>query len=225
MLSDRAARTEISQFFKDFGTFFSSVWRGAAVRLRRGPISDPEDLVNFIETRAAYVAQTSLFGYLKTRMGSRYIELFQDAVFSKSVSGAKWRIYAACLSDLVVFSTAVAARDAEVDDAELARFAHFCFDSALANTFTEPELEQLVTGARDSFRTRVGSISWTDAADGENAFVESPRELVEAAPIADELKQHDVEIVSNSIRFRWRDVRDQLRTRADGAAIFRNWDG
>ena len=36
------------------------------VRLDRGPIGTLERLVEFNRMRAAYVAQTSLYGYLKT---------------------------------------------------------------------------------------------------------------------------------------------------------------
>jgi hypothetical protein len=37
--------------------------------------------------------------------------------------------------------------------------------------------------------------------------------LLRYAPIVDEFKELDREIVRNSIRFRWRDVRAQLRRR------------
>ena len=35
-------------------------------------INSKEDLQNFIQERSAHVAQTTLYGYLKTRIGSRY---------------------------------------------------------------------------------------------------------------------------------------------------------
>ena len=39
------------------------------------------------------------------------------------------------------------------------------------------------------------------------------------APVIDEYKALDREIVTNSIRFRWRDARDQLRRRLDAPAL------
>ena len=64
---------------------------------------------------------------------------------------------------------------------------------------------------------------WPNAAMGEASFTESPSVLIDTAPIADHLKKEDVDIVTNSIRFRWRDVREQLRTRIDADAVSRDW--
>jgi hypothetical protein len=52
-------------------------------------------------------------------------------------------------------------------------------------------------------------------------FSESPAALVRWAPIAPELKQFDQEIVENSIKFKWRDVRRDLGKRLDAAAVAR----
>ena len=69
-------------------------------------ISSKEDLKNFIQERSAHVTQTTLYGYIKTRIGSRYALMFEDEVFSNSINIAKWNIYLTALSDctLYVFS-------------------------------------------------------------------------------------------------------------------------
>ena len=43
--------------------------------------------------------------------------------------------------------------------------------------------------------------------------------LVEWAPIGDELKQYDAEIVRGSVRFRWQEVRRDLRRDLDAEAV------
>ena len=48
-------------------------------RLDKSRIDNLASLIDFIHTRAAYVAQTSLYGYLKTRMGTRYRVIFEPA--------------------------------------------------------------------------------------------------------------------------------------------------
>ena len=45
-------------------------------REKLGPITDEEKLAEFITSRASMVGQTSLYGYIKTRAGSRFPELF-----------------------------------------------------------------------------------------------------------------------------------------------------
>ena len=44
-------------------------------------INSKEDLRNFIQERSAHVTQTTLYGYIKTRIGSRYAMMFEDEFF------------------------------------------------------------------------------------------------------------------------------------------------
>ena len=82
-------------------------WRRIfGVRFDKSPIQTLDSLVEFIQSRAAYVAQTALYGYLKTRMGTRFRVIFEDDEFAPSINNAKWSTYGACLSDLTVFAAA-----------------------------------------------------------------------------------------------------------------------
>ena len=51
----------------------------------------------------------------------------------------------------------------------------------------------------------------------------SPRALLRWAPIEDKLKKFDGEIVENSVKFSWRDIREQFQKRIDGAAVCADW--
>ena len=77
--------------------------------------------------------------------------------------------------------------------------------------------------ATEKFRLRVESTDWDKAAQGENAFGGSARDLVRYAPVVDEFKELDGAIVANSIRFRWQDVRRQLRKRLDAEGLSDDW--
>ena len=46
-------------------------------------INSIEDLKDFIQQRSAHVTQTTLYGYLKTRIGSRYALMFEDEEYLK----------------------------------------------------------------------------------------------------------------------------------------------
>ena len=62
-------------------------------------------------------------------------------------------------------------------------------------------------------------VDWTRAGSGRESFGTSPAALVRWAPIAPELKRHDEEIVENSVRFAWQEVRADLDRRLDAEAI------
>ena len=199
-------------------------WRRIiGARFDKSPIQTIENITEFIQTRSAYVAQTSLYGYLKTRMGTRYRAIFEDDAFAPSINNAKWRTYGACLSDLTVFSAAMSGAEKRLENDQIEALARHCFEAAVAHTFNDELARELRAGVVDAFNRRIGETAWPNAAVGENAFTHSATELLDSAPIADELKRHDEEIVTNSIRFRWRDVREQLRKRIDRDAICADW--
>ena len=63
-----------------------------------------DDLETFIQTKSAWVSQVTLYSYLKTRMGTRYVLHFDNDEFMSSVNLAKWNIYAVALQDLTFFT-------------------------------------------------------------------------------------------------------------------------
>ena len=87
------------------------VWDSLTIRFRQGPITTVEGLTEFVQTRSAYVAQTSLYGYLKNRMGIKYPEMFADETMAQSIDLAKWRTYGSCLADLAIFAGASTGAD------------------------------------------------------------------------------------------------------------------
>lgn len=192
-------------------------------RFDSGPISSVNELAGFVETRSAYVAQTSLYGYLKTRMGTRYTELFQDDVFVVSINKAKWEVYGACLSDLTVFSVGFCGGDGRLSDEQCASLAQQMFLDVVGRAFKGEDARGPAQAVRSAFQQRLTMVDWSAAGGGENAFDQSPVELVRAAPVTEQFKTEDREIIMNSIRFRWRDVREQLRKRAAVDAVAEDW--
>ena len=206
----------IASIFRKLANVFS-------IRFERGPVDTPQELVSFILTRSAYIAQTSLYGYLKTRMGTRYAEIFQDEVFANSINIAKKQIYAACMADLSVFAAGVVGQEGRLPPQMMADLAGYCYERAVQEAFDPTTDSVLLEGGIKAFKHRCEAEDWHLAGEGENAFSTSPKELLDRSPIADELKQLDERIVLNSIRFRWQDVRAQLRKRIDSNSIAAKW--
>lgn len=205
-----------------FAGFLDILGRLARVfseRFDKTPIDSRGVLVRFVRTRAAYIAQESLYGYLKTRMGTKFPQYFQDAEFSRAIRSASLKLYVSCLSDLTVFAVATVSSEAEIGEDESAALARDCFCAALKEGFEAADNEPVPAGALPEFDARLERVLWANAAQGENAFMGSAKDVVAYAPVIDEFKRLDGAIVSNSIRFRWRDVREQFRRRMDSAAL------
>lgn len=187
---------------------------------RQESIDDQQALKNFINTRASYVAQTALYGYLRTRAGMRYPELFDDDAFVRSINIAKWQMWLACVSDLAVYTGGLLRQRAGASNIQVAQLMQGVVDELLADIgIPEDAGEQFANGAQH-VRQRVALCDWAAVSDDEQPFSHSPQALVEWAPIVDELKQLDEEIVINSVRFRWQKIRRDFRQALNAAAIF-----
>lgn len=183
------------------------------------PIATAAELRRFVSTRASVIAQKTLYGYLRTRIGTRYPEAFKEPDFARSIDIAKLHVFAACLSDLAIHAVAHALVDQRVDDATRRALANACLRTGL-----DDNAGSLVGGfsraeAEAAHEIRVAGIDWARAAAGRESFGTSPAALVRWAPIAPELKQHDVEIVENSMRFAWHEIRADFERRLDADAI------
>jgi len=186
------------------------------------PILTPSELAGFVETRAKYVAQRTLFGYVKTRAGTRYTLLFEDEIFVASVDAAKWETYLACLADLAIYAAAAIGRTGAFDKPALDDLARDCFLAGLVVDQLPDRRAEGFGQDRDAFDRRLAETRWAEIPDGEAVFENSINALVHWAPVADELKQYDIVPVRNSMRFQWKTVRDQLRDRLDADAVAAN---
>lgn len=192
---------------------------------RPPPVVTVDQLVQFVETRSKYVSQITLYGYIRTRVGTRYASMMEDKVFAGSVNMAKWEIYLACLCDLAVYVAALIGREADAGDDEMCELAIHIVEAALASETIPAERPEGFDDVRRAIRQRAATIAWDKAVYREAAFEGSLAALVEWAPVADELKILDVEIVRYSMRFRWKSVRDLIGGLLDANAVLADWRG
>ena len=174
------------------------------------PVTDIKSLSGFIDSRASHVAQTSLYGYLKTRAGTRFPELFENPDILKSINIAKWHIWIACVSDLTIF-IAKLARENGISTDDIVVIMTKSFDHIIDNTGIPEEAGNDFAGAITQARQRITNITLSDSVTDDDIFSQSPQALFYWSPIADELKQRDETIVRNSIRFRWIEIRRSCR--------------
>jgi hypothetical protein len=189
-----------------------------SVRRRRSSIATLDDFVQFLHQRAAHMAQSTLYGYLRARMGMSFQEFFQDDRFAAEIAHARLRVFIACLSDLTVFGVSLAGAEGRIEETACARAAERCFGLALDRAL-EPGDRLKMAEAPNDFARRARSADWGAAHLGEAAFSISPKALSDAAPVSPEYRRADREVVVNSMRFHWREVREELRQTMDRDAL------
>ena len=169
-------------------------------------INSIEELQAFIQERSAHVSQTTLYGYIKTRIGSRYVMMFEDPIFSNSINIAKWNIYVSALSDCTIYTFSYL-----IDQKNLKNNnAKDIFFSIVENEKKNGLEDNLVEKSKIEFASRIQNINWNNF-HKEKPFYNSGMALYNWSPIADNLKVLDKEIVLNSIKLKWNLVENEFK--------------
>ena len=188
---------------EDFRVYLFALFKGI---LPKKKIKNIDDLKSFIQKKSAWVSQVTLYNYLKTRMGTKWVLHFDDEKFLASINQAKWNIYSVALQDLTFYSLSylsVFYNYKETDKA--ANMYEEILNQELANGMPE----EVVTQAKKKFTERLDKINWNDYYKSW-PFNESALALYEWAPIADELKALDRKIVLNSMILKWDNIKDEF---------------
>jgi len=191
--------------------------------MKDSPLTTRQQLYDFIDSRAAFVSQVTLYTYVKARAGTQYPKLFQDADFLTSLRIARWHIYGAAICDLGLFAIAQLKRDGGLNDKAAQDLAIKMLDGILLDYNQDDIDPQVFAAMGDSGKQRAAFANWDVIADGPAAFQSSSDAVFRWAPIADALKNDDEEIVRNSIHLRWIGVRRDLKELIKPALILADW--
>jgi hypothetical protein len=172
-------------------------------------INNLDELENFIQSKSAWVTQVTLYGYLKTRMGTRYVLHFENDEFMGSVNLAKWNIYSVALQDLTFFSFSYLNANFNYQNTEKAKEIFF---NILDDETTNKMPINIIEEAKKNFGDRLDKINW-ETYHQDLPFNPSALSLYKWAPIAEELKKLDRKIVLNSVILKWDIVKKEFKER------------
>ena len=170
-------------------------------------IKDIKDLKEFIQKKSAWVSQVTLYSYLKTRMGTKYVLHFDNEELLGSINKAKWNIYSVALQDLTFFTFSylnVFFNYQEVENAK--KIYEGILDDEIPNGMP---LDIIEKGKR-SFEERLKKIDWKTHCNNL-PFNDSALSLYEWAPVAEELKTLDRKIVLNSMILKWDNIKEEFK--------------
>ena len=178
-------------------------------------------MVDFTAKQSAFVSQTTLFGYIKTRAGTSWPKLFEDDTYLVSLRTARSHFFAACVSDLSLFFAARMFRDGQLSAEQAEELAVRIAQQVLIT----PDIDKHEDIDPDAFqdivnrtRQRASVMPWAEAATSALAFQSSSDAFMRWAPVTDEFKASDEEIMRNSLHMRWigirRDIKETLQVEA-----------
>ncbi len=133
------------------------------------------------------------------------------------------KVFLSCLSDLTVHTVAVVADSAPMQHLEAEVMARECFDLGMREGLADIEPGKIPADARERFEQRLRETDWAAAAAGGAAFSLSPVDLARHAPVIDDFKVRDRNIVATSIGNNWREVRAAFGNRVVPGSIAVDW--
>ena len=166
------------------------------------------ELKDFIQKKSAWVSQETLYGYLKTRMGAKYILMFEDEIFLGSINKAKWNIYAVALQDLTFYCLSYLKNNLNLDQTLKAKDI---YEEILNEEKNNKMPNDIIENSIKKFNERLEKINWQKY-HLNLPFNESALALYEWSPIADELKTLDKKIVLNSMILKWDNIKKEFPT-------------
>jgi hypothetical protein len=188
---------------KDFKVYLFALFKAFIPKKK---IKDIDELEYFIQTKSAWVTQVTLYSYLKTRMGTRYVLHFDNNEFMASVNLAKWNIYSIALQDLTFFTFSYLKVNFNYQDINQAKEI---FNKILDDEISNKMPLDIVEGAKKSFDERFQNLNW-EIYYKDLPFNPSALSLYKWAPIAEELKSLDRKIVLNSMILKWDIIRNEF---------------
>ena len=162
-------------------------------------IKNLDELEKFIQTKSAWVTQVTLYSYLKTRMGTRYVLHFDNDVFMSSLDIAKWNIYSVALQDLTLFTFSYLKVNFNYQNIDQSKEI---FLKILDDEISNKMPLDIVKEAKKTFNERLLNMNWENYYK-DLPFNPSALSLYKWAPIAEELKTLDRKIVLNSMILKW----------------------
>ena len=190
----------------DFKVYFLSLFKAL---IPKSKIKTLDELEEFIQTKSAWVSQVTLYSYLKTRMGTRYVLHFDNDEFMKSVNEAKWNIYSIALQDLTFFTFSYLKVHFNFHETDKSKEI---FLKILDDETTNNMPLNIIEEAKKEFDERIIKIDW-EKYYNDRPFNPSALSLYKWAPIADELKTLDRKIVLNSVILKWDIIKKEFKDR------------
>ena len=188
---------------EDFKLYLLSLFK---VFIPKKKIKNNQDLAEFIQKKSSWVSQVTLYGYLKTRIGTRYVLMFDDEIFLSSINKAKWNIYSIALQDLTFYTISYLNVFHNYNNTSIAKEI---YEEIINNEIKNGMPEEVALRGKNKFQERLNKIDWKKYYNSWPVN-ESALALYEWSPVAKELKTLDRKIVLNSMILKWENIQDEF---------------
>lgn len=185
---------------------------------RKPPIDTREKLIEFLDTRSAFLIQKNIFDYARARSGPYFSHIIKEKAFQDSVEVSRWTGYPTGLAALAEIVRGVLFNHADrkplndaVSSAALAAFDKYPVPAALG--------EETWKKARETLIERLANIDSHPPKFAKDVILPYAQILYDSQPIHEELRKRDFEMIQAQLRINLVTMHDEFEKRAEKAPL------
>jgi hypothetical protein len=192
---------------------------GVPAYFRRKPgITSRDDLIEFLDTRAAFLIQKNIFDYARARAGPYFKVMINEPEFKQAVELSRWTSYPVGLAAIAEIARGVLFESGErkalgnaIASATLAAFDKYPVPAALR--------EEAWKQARETLIERLAQIDLHPPKFAKDVITPYGQLIFDAQPIHEEMRKADYEMIQSQMRVNLITMHDEFETRTDKRAL------
>lgn len=167
---------------------------------RKPPITNRADVVDFIDTRSAFMIQKNIFDYTHALTGPFYSKLITEPAFKEAVDRSRWQSYPlalSCLAEMVHGALLTGTKDARGLAEALGKLTLGIFDR-----YPVPKAigEEAWAASRVALVQRLNGISLHPPKPVKDIPVPVAQQIYDNLPFDENLRKEDFVMVSHHLR-------------------------
>lgn len=185
---------------------------------RKPPIDTRDKLVEFLDTRSAFLIQKNIFDYARARSGPYFSQMIREPAFQNSVEVARWTGYPTAIAALAEIVRGILFNDAErkplndaISSAALSAFDKYPVPAALG--------EETWKKARETLIERLARIDSHPPKFAKDVILPYAQILYDSQPIHEELRKRDFEMIQAQLRINLVTMHDEFEKRVKKTAL------
>jgi hypothetical protein len=182
------------------------------------PIDNREKLIEFLDSRAAFLIQKNMFDYARARSGPYFKVMIKEPEFQRAVEVSRWTGYPTGLAALAEIARGVLFKSGErqplndaVSSAALAAFDKYPVPEALG--------EEAWKKARETLIERLAIINTHPPKSAKDVILPYAKILYDSQPVHEELRKSDFEMIQAQLRVNMVTMHDEFESRVQQAEL------
>lgn len=185
----------------------------------RGSVIDSRDkLIEFIDTRSAFLIQKNIFDYARARSGPYFSSMIKEEAFKHAVEVSRWTNYPVGLAALaeIVRGVLFEGSDRKAINDAVSSAALAAFDK-----YPVPEVigEAAWRQARETLLLWLKQIDMHPPKFAKDVILPYAQQIFDAQPIHEELRKRDFEMITAQLRINLVSMHDEFESRVEKAVL------